>query len=357
MTAPREDGADRISGVEKSPLARARSSPASRSCCSSASPSKEQADEQQDRDAERPARALGGLFSTPEIRSAPSWRGAVIPTQPPEGDEVDGSIATDFDRPRASTLGRQTIGESFEHGLERIDPAMIGLFFFVLASASTTSAIRRGAASTTTSCGRPTRSCTAVSGSRSRSPTGRTRTAISRTSCRCPGRPASPSYALLPFPPLPAILLMPFVAIFGLATNSQLFGVLPWRDQRRAGVAHDDAPDRAAAASRHWRRSSSASARSPGTRRCSSTTWFLAHVVALTFTLLGSPSRSTASVANSRGARGRGRRGRGERLEPDRCRVRGQEHVPELVPPRAARASSLSSSWPASSSASLLSRG
>ena len=33
-------------------------------------------------------------------------------------------------------------------------------------------------------------------------------------------------YALLPFPPLPAVLLMPFVAVWGLATDAQLVAAL-----------------------------------------------------------------------------------------------------------------------------------
>src|SRR4051812_36523160 len=41
-----------------------------------------------------------------------------------------------------------------------------------------------------------------------------------------PGAPGSPSYALLPFPPLPAILLTPVVAVFGLASQSQIVGVV-----------------------------------------------------------------------------------------------------------------------------------
>ena len=41
-----------------------------------------------------------------------------------------------------------------------------------------------------------------------------------------PSEPGAPSYGLLPFPPLPAVLLMPFVAIFGLATDDQLLGAI-----------------------------------------------------------------------------------------------------------------------------------
>ena len=41
-----------------------------------------------------------------------------------------------------------------------------------------------------------------------------------------PSAPGEPSYGLLPFPPLPAVMLMPFVAVFGLATDAQLFGAV-----------------------------------------------------------------------------------------------------------------------------------
>jgi hypothetical protein len=101
-----------------------------------------------------------------------------------------------------------------------------------------------------------------------------------------PSAPGTPSYALLPFPPLPAILLMPFVAIWGLATDAQLFGVvlgainvgLAWRMTTRLTT------DRSAAflatlffafGTVHWYAA------------IISTTWFLAHVVAITFLLLG----------------------------------------------------------------------
>jgi len=94
------------------------------------------------------------------------------------------------------------------------------------------------------------------------------------------------SYGLLPFPPLPALLLMPFVAVFGLATDSQLVGVvvgainvgLAWRLAGRITAK----PAAAAMATFffafgtvHWYAS------------MLSTTWFLAHVVAIAFVLLG----------------------------------------------------------------------
>ena len=94
------------------------------------------------------------------------------------------------------------------------------------------------------------------------------------------------SYGLLPFPPLPAVVLLPFVTIFGLATDSQLVGAalgavnvgLAWRLTTRLS------DDRAAAllatiffafGTVHWYAA------------MLSTTWFLAHIVAVTFVLLG----------------------------------------------------------------------
>ncbi len=101
-----------------------------------------------------------------------------------------------------------------------------------------------------------------------------------------PSVPGSPSYGLLPFPPLPALALMPFVAMFGLATDSQLVGVvigalnvgLAWRltsrltDSRGAALL---ATLFFAFGTVHWYAA------------MLSTTWFLAHVVAVTFVLLG----------------------------------------------------------------------
>jgi hypothetical protein len=101
-----------------------------------------------------------------------------------------------------------------------------------------------------------------------------------------PSEPGTPSLGLLPFPPLPAVMLMPFVAIFGLATDAQLFGVvlgainvgLAWRLTTRL------TENRAASflatlffafGTVHWYAA------------IISTTWFLAHVVAITFLLLG----------------------------------------------------------------------
>ena len=100
-----------------------------------------------------------------------------------------------------------------------------------------------------------------------------------------PSAPGEPSFGLLPFPPLPALILMPFVAVFGLATDSQLVGVI--LGAINVGLAFrmtTRLTDHRAAAflatlffafgTVHWYAS------------MLSTTWFLAHVVAITFVLL-----------------------------------------------------------------------
>ena len=97
--------------------------------------------------------------------------------------------------------------------------------------------------------------------------------------------PGEPSSALLPFPPLPAILLLPFVAVFGLATDAQLVGAvlgainvgLAWRLTRR--LTDDRAVSVLATTffgfgTVHWYAA------------MLSTTWFLAHVLATTLLLL-----------------------------------------------------------------------
>jgi hypothetical protein len=100
-----------------------------------------------------------------------------------------------------------------------------------------------------------------------------------------PAAPGEASYALLPFPPLPAIVLMPFVALFGLATQSQLVGVV--LGAINVGLA--------------WRMTTRITSRTSANFLATlffgfgtvvwyasmlSTTWFLAHVVAITFLLL-----------------------------------------------------------------------
>lgn len=94
-----------------------------------------------------------------------------------------------------------------------------------------------------------------------------------------------PGFGLIPFPPLPALLLTPLVAIWGLGTNAALVAVvvgainvgLAWRMVNRL------TGDRAAAAlatvffafgTVHWYAAMLGS------------TWFLAHVVSITFVLV-----------------------------------------------------------------------
>src|SRR4051812_44627743 len=97
------------------------------------------------RDEGEDRRAAGSRCrSRPRSRSADSVRlrrsgrphpgGALsLRTQPPGGDEVTRSIAMTFDRPRTMAAGRPGLGERFERALDRVDPAMIGLFFVVVA--------------------------------------------------------------------------------------------------------------------------------------------------------------------------------------------------------------------------------
>jgi hypothetical protein len=97
--------------------------------------------------------------------------------------------------------------------------------------------------------------------------------------------PDMTGYGLLPFPPLPAIVLLPFVAVFGMATDSQLMGAiigainvgLAWRLTTRLTA------DRSAAAlatiffgfgTVHWYAA------------MLSSTWFLAHVIAVGVALM-----------------------------------------------------------------------
>lgn len=92
--------------------------------------------------------------------------------------------------------------------------------------------------------------------------------------------------ALLPFPPLPAIVLLPFVAIWGLTTNAALIAAgigainvgLCWRMVRRVTPRRDVAALTTifyAFGTVAWYASMLGS------------TWFLAHVVASTFLFLG----------------------------------------------------------------------
>jgi hypothetical protein len=97
--------------------------------------------------------------------------------------------------------------------------------------------------------------------------------------------PGQPGYGLIPFPPLPAVLLLPLVAIFGLAADAALLAAvvgavnvgLAWRMLLR--VTDDRAVAMLATVffgfgTVHWYAAMLGS------------TWFLAHVVATTFLLL-----------------------------------------------------------------------
>lgn len=198
---------------------------------------------------------------------------------------MDGSIATDFDQTRPSRVGRRSLGGSFERALERVDPALIGVFFFLLAlgvyyfSDPSRSGFYNHFVWQADAFlhGRFAISYPVVDGPFTNG--------YFQDVMQLPGAPGEPSYALLPFPPLPAILLTPLVAIFGLATDSQLFGVflgavnvaLAWRmtlrltNKRAVSVL---ATVFFAFGTVHWYAA------------MLSTTWFLAHVVAVTFTLL-----------------------------------------------------------------------
>ncbi len=120
--------------------------------------------------------------------------------------------------------------------------------------------------------------------------------------------PTGPGRAQIPFPPLPAIILLPFVAVFGLATNGaviaavlgalnavlcwvMLLGVTPRRSAALLGTLFYGFGTVA------WYAA------------MLGTTWFLAHVVASTFLFLGIAiavrADSRARVAGGHGGLGR----------------------------------------------------
>jgi hypothetical protein len=199
---------------------------------------------------------------------------------------VTRSIATTFDRPLPVRPGRYSIGERFERILDRVSPQMIGLFFVVLALGVYyfSNPARSGFynhfvwQADAFLHGRFAISYPVVEGQFTNG--------YFQDVLPLPSDPGERSYALLPFPPLPAILLMPFAAVFGLGTNSQLFGVV-------LGAVNVGLAFRMTTRLTN-RRAVSVLATiffSFGTvywyAAMLSTTWFLAHVVATTFTLLG----------------------------------------------------------------------
>lgn len=119
--------------------------------------------------------------------------------------------------------------------------------------------------------------------------------------------PVGPDRALLPFPPLPALVLLPFVAVWGLGTNGaavaavlgavnvvlcwvMLLGVTPRRSAALLGTLFY------AFGTVAWYAA------------MLGTTWFLAHVVASTFLFIAIALAVRADTAGLRrpGARGRG---------------------------------------------------
>ena len=196
------------------------------------------------------------------------------------------SIATTLPRPPGVGLGRNGTFGRLQHALERADPAHIGLFFVTLAlgiyvfSNPSRSGFYNHFIWQADAFwhGRFVISYPVTTGSFVNS--------YFQDVMPLPSVPGAPSYGLLPFPPLPALVLMPFVAIFGLATNSQLVGVvvgainvgLAWRMTSRVTTSRGAAFLATlffAFGTVHWYAA------------MLSTTWFLAHVVALTFVLLG----------------------------------------------------------------------
>jgi len=199
---------------------------------------------------------------------------------------VTRSIATTFDQPVAPGLRRPTLGERVDSVLARVDPGVIGVVFVILALAVYyfSDPSRSGFynhfvwQADAFLHGRFAIAYPVVDGPYTNG--------YFQDVLPLPSDPGQASYALLPFPPLPAVLLLPFAALFGLATNSQLFGVvlgainvgLAFRmttrltNRRGASIL---ATIFFAFGTVYWYAA------------MLSTTWFLAHVVAVTFSLLG----------------------------------------------------------------------
>ena len=148
-----------------------------------------------------------------------------------------------------------------------------------------------------------------------------TATPTSRTSCRSSTGDGVAARACCPFPPLPALVLLPFVAALGARHRRPGDLHDPGRPRRGALLVDARAPARSRPAIRLGDdASSSPSGRSSGTRPSSATTWYQAHIVAVGLTLLAVGIAIGADPARRRRARRRirrrARRGRGRPSEP-----------------------------------------
>ncbi len=198
---------------------------------------------------------------------------------------MERSIATDLSRP-VPRSGRRDVPGSLRRAIDQISPSHIGLFFVILALGIYvfSNPGRLGWydhfvwQADAFLHGRFVIAWPVTSGPHVN--------AYFQDVMPLPSEPGAPSYGLLPFPPLPAVLLMPFVAIFGLATDDQLLGAilgainvgLAWRMVSRLTERNSVAVLATlffAFGTVHWYAA------------MLSTTWFLAHLVALTFVLLG----------------------------------------------------------------------
>ena len=192
-----------------------------------------------------------------------------------------------------------------------------------------------GTATTTISCGRPRPSSTAAprSATRSRTSPESTATTYFQDVILATGPHGEPTgYALLPFPPLPAVVLLPFVAIWGLATDAQLIAAVLGALDRRASPSGSSDACRSRRGSGSPPRSSSAWAPSSGTRPSSGRrgTW-------PTSWPSGSPSSRSGwrcvAIRSPRPDDARSRARRPGRPGAGSCSTRGQ--VARRVPVRA----------------------
>ena len=130
-------------------------------------------------------------------------------------------------------------------------------------SSSMSAPIRRARTSTTTSCGRPMHSSTDGPRSSIRSPSARIGNGYFQDVL-----PTGPGRAQIPFPPLPAIILLPFVAVFGLGTNGAAVAAVLGARQRGAVLADAAGRHAAAVGGAAGHACSTASAPWPGMPRC-----------------------------------------------------------------------------------------